>query len=153
MNSVVKWDLTPEDISLASADVAYASTIYVLWFGWLFSVAELEYCINRWEEPCWLSGVVNDQLLAEACSSERSMDYVSHHRVIHGQEIQYVSQLVEMPGGNMRGRRYIEKVVLAQLEVLVQPPTGRSSIGSLGNWAQAMSLCLEDGFVLGSSGS
>ena len=51
MNSVVKWDLTPGDISLASADVVYASTIYVLWFGWLFLVSELKYCDNRWEDP------------------------------------------------------------------------------------------------------
>ena len=46
------------------------------------------------------------------------MDYVSHHRVILGQEGDYVSQLVGTPGSNMREQRYIEEVVLAQLEIL-----------------------------------
>jgi len=122
MNKIVRWDLTPGDFGFASADVACARKIHVLWFGWLFLVAELEYCSNQWEEPCWLSGVVNVRLLAEARSWERWMDYVSHRRVICGQEIQCVSQLVGTPVGNMHGRRYIEEVVLAQLEILVQSP-------------------------------
>ena len=52
MNSIVKLNSMPEDFGLASVNVAYASTIYVLWFGWLFLVTELEYCSNQWEEPC-----------------------------------------------------------------------------------------------------
>ena len=51
------------------------------------------------------------------------MDYVSHCRVIYSHEIQYVSQLVGTPGENMRGRRYVEEVVLAQLEIIVQSPS------------------------------
>jgi len=84
MNSVVKWDSTPGDIGLVSADVAYASTIYVLWFGWLFLVAELEHCNNRWDEPCWCSGFINDRLLGEACSQELWIPCVSNGGVICG---------------------------------------------------------------------
>ena len=83
-NSVVRWDSTLGDFGFASNNVACASTIYVLWFGWLVLVVELEYCSNRWEEPCWLSGVVNDRLLAELRSQESWMDYVLHCRVICG---------------------------------------------------------------------
>ena len=94
MHSIVRWDLTTGDFGFASTNVASASTIYALWFGWLFSVAELEYCSNQWEEPCWLSGVVNDCLLADARSRERWMDYVSHCRVICGQEMKLLMSMI-----------------------------------------------------------
>ena len=67
-------------------------------------------------------GVVNDNFLAEARSQESWMDYVSNRRVILGQEENYASQLVGTPGGNMRERRYIEEVVLSQMEILCQSP-------------------------------
>ena len=71
-----------EDISLTSVNVAYASTIYVLWFGWLFAVVELEYCVNRWEEPCWCSGVISERLLGEARSREHWMPCLAKCQVI-----------------------------------------------------------------------
>ena len=79
------------------------------------------------------------------------MPCVSNCRVIPGQEGGYVSHLVGKPGGNICWQRYIEEVVLAQLEVLCQLP-GREILNHFfASRMQVICNCLDVGFVLGSS--
>ena len=78
--------MTPEDIVLASVDVLDSNTIYVLWFGWLFLVAELEYCNGQWDQPCWHSELISECLMGEARRREHWMACVSQHVVISGCE-------------------------------------------------------------------